>query len=128
MSTTVYSQVLIYTAESTGPSWRELICPGFETVAKGGSKGRIQREDSRGGSKGRIQREDSKGGSKGRIQREDSKGGFKGRIQREDSKGGFKGRIQTYCESGTLPLSYRAAHKSCTCSLLNSASCVLIYF
>ena len=33
--TTVYSQVLIYTAESTEASWRERKCPNFETVAKG---------------------------------------------------------------------------------------------
>ena len=35
ISTTVYSQVLIYTAESTEASWRERKCPNFETVAKG---------------------------------------------------------------------------------------------
>ena len=35
MSTTVYSQVLIYTAESTEASWRERKCPNFEKVAKG---------------------------------------------------------------------------------------------
>ena len=29
MSTTVYGQVLIYTAESTGASWRERKCPNF---------------------------------------------------------------------------------------------------
>ena len=38
ISTTVYSQVLIYTAESTEASWRERKCPNFETVAKGDSK------------------------------------------------------------------------------------------
>ena len=31
MSTTVYSQVLIYTAESTEASWRERKCPNFKT-------------------------------------------------------------------------------------------------
>ena len=36
ISTTVYSQVLIYTAEWTEASWRERKCPNFETVAKGG--------------------------------------------------------------------------------------------
>ena len=35
MPTTVYSQVLIYTAESTEAPWRERKCPTFETVAKG---------------------------------------------------------------------------------------------
>ena len=35
MSTTVYSQVLIYTAESTEAPWSERKCPNFETVAKG---------------------------------------------------------------------------------------------
>ena len=35
ISTTVYSQVLIYTAESTGASWRERKCPNFETVTTG---------------------------------------------------------------------------------------------
>ena len=35
VSTTVYSQVLIYTAEWTGASWRERKCPILETVAKG---------------------------------------------------------------------------------------------
>ena len=34
ISTTVYSHVLIYTAESTEASWRERKCPNFETVAK----------------------------------------------------------------------------------------------
>ena len=34
MSTTVYSQVLIYTAESTEAPWSERECPNFETVAK----------------------------------------------------------------------------------------------
>ena len=34
ISTTVYSQVLIHTAESTEASWRERKCPNFETVAK----------------------------------------------------------------------------------------------
>ena len=33
--TTVYSQVLIYTAEWTRVSWREQKCPSFEKVAKG---------------------------------------------------------------------------------------------
>ena len=35
ISTTVYSQVLIYTAESTEASWSERKCPNFETVSKG---------------------------------------------------------------------------------------------
>ena len=35
LSTTVYSQVLIYTDEWTEASWRELKCPNVETVAKG---------------------------------------------------------------------------------------------
>ena len=35
MSTTVYSQVLIYTAESTEASWSERKCPNFETVTTG---------------------------------------------------------------------------------------------
>ena len=35
MSPTVYSQVLIYTAESTEASWRERKCPNFETAATG---------------------------------------------------------------------------------------------
>ena len=35
ISTTVYSQVLIYTAESTEASWRERKCPNFETVTTG---------------------------------------------------------------------------------------------
>ena len=35
MSTTVYSQVLIYTAESTEASWNERKCPNFETVTTG---------------------------------------------------------------------------------------------
>ena len=35
ISTTVYSQVLIYTAESTEAPWSERKCPNFETVAKG---------------------------------------------------------------------------------------------
>ena len=33
--TTVYSQVLIYTAESTEASWSERKCPNFETVTTG---------------------------------------------------------------------------------------------
>ena len=33
--TTVYTQVLIYTAEWTGASGKERKCPNFETVAKG---------------------------------------------------------------------------------------------
>ena len=37
ISNTVYSQVLIYIAESTGALWRERKCPIFETVAKGDS-------------------------------------------------------------------------------------------
>ena len=37
ISTTVYSQVLIRTAESTGRQWGERKCPIFETVAKGDS-------------------------------------------------------------------------------------------
>ena len=36
--TTVYSQVLMYTAEWTGASCRKRKCPNFETVAKGGFK------------------------------------------------------------------------------------------
>ena len=36
ISTAVYSQVLIYTAESTGASWREQKCPNIKTVAKEG--------------------------------------------------------------------------------------------
>ena len=32
IATTVYSQVLIYTAESTEASWSERKCPNFETV------------------------------------------------------------------------------------------------
>ena len=36
ISTTVYRQVLIYTAEWTEASWIERECPNFETVAKGG--------------------------------------------------------------------------------------------
>ena len=35
ISTTVYSQVLIYTAESTEASWSEIKCPNFETVTTG---------------------------------------------------------------------------------------------
>ena len=35
MSTTIYSQVLIYSAEWTGASRRERKCPNFETVPKG---------------------------------------------------------------------------------------------
>ena len=35
ISTTVYSQVLIYTAESTEASWSERRCPNFETVTTG---------------------------------------------------------------------------------------------
>ena len=35
ISTTVYSQVLIYTAESTEASWSERKCPHFETVTTG---------------------------------------------------------------------------------------------
>ena len=35
ISTTVYSQVLIYTAESTEASWSERIWPNFETVTTG---------------------------------------------------------------------------------------------
>ena len=35
MSTTVYSQVLMYTAESTEASWSERKCPNFETVTTG---------------------------------------------------------------------------------------------
>ena len=35
ISIAVYSQVLIYTAEWTGSSWRERKCLNFETVAKG---------------------------------------------------------------------------------------------
>ena len=35
ISTTVYSQVLIYTAESTEASWSERKCPNFETVTAG---------------------------------------------------------------------------------------------
>ena len=35
MSTTVYSQALIYTAESTEASWSEIKCPNFETVTTG---------------------------------------------------------------------------------------------
>ena len=35
ISTTVYIQVLIYTAESTEATWSERKCPNFETVAKG---------------------------------------------------------------------------------------------
>ena len=35
ISTTVYSQVLIYTAESTEESWSERKCPNFETVTTG---------------------------------------------------------------------------------------------
>ena len=37
MSTAVYSQLLIYTAEWTGASWRERKCPSFETLTKGDS-------------------------------------------------------------------------------------------
>ena len=37
ISTTVYSQVLIYTAESTEATWSERKCPNFDTVAKGDS-------------------------------------------------------------------------------------------
>ena len=37
MFTTAYSQVLMYTAESTGRQWRVRKCPIFETVAKGDS-------------------------------------------------------------------------------------------
>ena len=37
ISTTVYSQVLIYTAESTKATWSESKCPNFDTVAKGDS-------------------------------------------------------------------------------------------
>ena len=33
ISTAVYSQVIIYTAEWTGAPWREHKCQGFETVA-----------------------------------------------------------------------------------------------
>ena len=36
IATTVYSQVLNYTAESTGTTWRERKFPNFETVARGG--------------------------------------------------------------------------------------------
>ena len=39
--TTVYNQVLIYTAEWTGASWREQKCPNFETVARGDSNLRL---------------------------------------------------------------------------------------
>ena len=35
ISTTVHSQVLIYTAESTEASWSERKCPNFETVTTG---------------------------------------------------------------------------------------------
>ena len=35
MSTTVYSEVLIYTAASTEASWSERKCPNFETVTTG---------------------------------------------------------------------------------------------
>ena len=35
ISTTVYIQVLIYTAEWTGATWRERNCPNFETAARG---------------------------------------------------------------------------------------------
>ena len=35
ISTTVYSQVLIYTAESTEASWSERKCPNIETVTMG---------------------------------------------------------------------------------------------
>ena len=35
ISTTVYSQVLIYTAESAEASWSERKCPNFETVTTG---------------------------------------------------------------------------------------------
>ena len=35
ISSTIWSQILIYTAEWTGASWRERKCPIFETVAKG---------------------------------------------------------------------------------------------
>ena len=35
ISTIVYSQVLIYTTEWTGTSWREQQCPSFETVTRG---------------------------------------------------------------------------------------------
>ena len=35
ISTTVYSQVLIYTAESTEASWSERKCPNFDTVTTG---------------------------------------------------------------------------------------------
>ena len=35
ISTSVYSQVLIYTAESTEASWSERKCPNFETVTTG---------------------------------------------------------------------------------------------
>ena len=34
-STAAYNKVLIYTAEWTRASWRELKCPIFETAAKG---------------------------------------------------------------------------------------------
>ena len=37
MSTTVYNQVLIYTAGEQGRQWRERKCPIFETVTKGDS-------------------------------------------------------------------------------------------
>ena len=35
ISTSNYSQILIYTAECTGASWREQKCPVFEMIAKG---------------------------------------------------------------------------------------------
>ena len=37
ISTAVYTQLLIYTAERTDASWRERKCPIFQTVAKGDS-------------------------------------------------------------------------------------------
>ena len=36
ISTAVYNQVLIYTADWTEASWRERKCPNCETVSKGG--------------------------------------------------------------------------------------------
>ena len=38
ISNTVYSQVLIYTAEWTEASWRDQKCPNLKTIAKGGFK------------------------------------------------------------------------------------------
>ena len=35
ISTTIYSQVLIYTAERTGASWRDRRCTNFKRVANG---------------------------------------------------------------------------------------------